>query len=336
MRSQANIVAKSMICDPIDLSKLLMFREDVLKIIEDLGANPFIDEKEAEEQKAFTESGLFNYLIQSLFLQVRVLVELRWFRGKSPRIQDSIIFREPRLPTYSKRDAKRAVNLSLQWHRNPEGVLGLMEIISLLYSRYLRDVMPRVGLWLNRECLLQLDLSDEWKANAYYNVAIGFFEAGQHRLMLRWLRKSLSVYERLGDHPGDEADACGYIAEYWRLRNSEKYQLYRDKAEELVKSSVLTNRRKAFHYLFLSNCALVNQDTLWEKRLYELGLALSGNDASLDDFAFFFSQCLNDLEAFGKRGPEKGPGRFPQPRELSERRTSPSFKMTFFDPDAGN
>ena len=80
----------------------------------------------------------------------------------------------------------------------------------------------------------------------------------------------------------------------------------------------------------------MHQDTQWEKRLYELGLVLSGNDASLEDFAFFFNQCLNDLEAFGKRGPEGGPGRFAPPKEWDERRPSPSFKMTFVDPDAGN
>jgi hypothetical protein len=339
MHYQADEVAKLMICDPIDLAKLVAFRDDVLKIIDELSANPFTDEKKAEKQKAFTESDIFNYLIESLFLQVRALVELRWFKEKSERVQDNLIFREPQLPKYNRVDAKKAVNLSLQWFREPESVLALMEFAALTYSRYLREAMPKigqVGLWLNQECLLQLDLPDHWKANAYYNVAIGYWEIGQQRLMLRWLRESLSIYARIGGHPGDEADAYGYVAEYWRLRDSKKYVFNRNKAEELVKNGTLTKRRKAFHYLFLSNCALMHQDVQWEKRLYELGLVLSGNDASLEDFAFFFNQCLNDLEAFGKRGPEGGPGRFAPPKEWDERRPSPSFKMTFVDPDAGN
>jgi hypothetical protein len=37
------------------------------------------------------------------------------------------------------------------------------------------------------------------------------------------------------------------------------------------------------------------KDKEWEKRLYGLGLMVSGNDASLEDFALFFNQCLNDL-----------------------------------------
>lgn len=339
MHYQAGEVAKLTICDPIDLAKLVAFREDVLEIIDELGANPFLDENRSEEQNAFTQSGLFNYLIGSLFLQVRVLVELRWFREKSEPIQDSLIFREPRLPRYSRLDAKKAVALSLKWFRRPGVVLEAMEFAAITHSRYLRQAIPKigqVGLWLNQECLRQLDLPDEWRANAYYNLAIGYWEIGQQKLMLKWMRESVSLCERIGEHPGDEADAYGYIAEYWRLRNNEKYLFYRSKAEELVKSGILTKRRKAFHYLFLSNCALMHQDKPWEKRLYEHGLALCGNDASLEDFAFFFNQCLNDLETFGKRGPEEGPGRFAPPKELNERRSSPSFKMTFFDTDAGN
>lgn len=336
MHFQADIVAKLTICDPVDLAKLLAFREDVLEIIHDLGANPFVDDEKSEEHQAFTESSLFNYLVQSLFLQVRALVELRWFREKSIRIQNSIIFREPRLPKYNRRDAKEAVKLSLQWHRSPEAVLHLMDSAALLCSRYLREVLPKLGLWLSQECLQQLDLSDEWKANTCYNIAIGYCETRQHRLMLRWLKNFLSIEERLGGHPGDEADAYGYIAEYWRQRNSKKYLFYRNKAEKLVTSNILTNRRKAFHYLFLSNCALMHEDKPWEKRLYELGLLLCRNDASLEDFAFFFNQCLNDLATSGKRGPEEGPERFAPPKELSERHPSPSFKMTILDPDAGN
>lgn len=335
-RFQAKVNSKLMICDPIDLAKLLAFRDDVLEIINDLGANPFMDNEQIKKQKVFTESSLFNYLVESLFLQIRALVELRWFREKSPKMQDSIVFREPRLPKYSRKDAKKAVNLSLQWHRKPESILHLMDLVSFLSGRYLRDRFPNMGMWLNQECLAQLDLSEEWKANACYNIAIGYFESGQSRLMLRWFKKSLEIDQRIGDHPGDEADAYGYIAEYWRPRNTEKYLFYRNKAEKLVQSNILTKRRKAFHYLFLANCAVMTKDKAWEKRLYELGLVLSGKDAALEDFANFFSQCLNDLATIGERGPEIGPGRFAPPQDWAEVRTSASFGMAIADPDFGN
>jgi hypothetical protein len=339
MHFQANLMTKLIMCDPIDLAKLVAFKDDVFEIIDELGNNPFIDEKQTREENAYIESGFFNYLVQSLFHQVRALVELRWFREKSERIQDNLIFREPHLPKYSRLNAKKVVNLSLKWFKNPEAVLELMQIAALTYSRYLSGAeskLGRVGLWLNQECLQQLDLDDEWKAHAFYNLAIGYWEVGKQKLMLKWMRDSASLFERLGGHPGDEADAYAYIAEYWRTRNIEKYWFYRNKAEDLIKSNILTKRRKAFHYLFLSNCALVNQDKLWEKRLYELGLSLCGNDDSLEDFTLFFNQCIDDLEILGERGPEEGLGRFPLPKELDEKHTSPSFKMIILDPDAGN
>lgn len=333
---QQGEVSKSMICDPIDLAKLLMFREDVLKIIDNLGANPFIDNEKPEEEKVFKESRMFNYLIQSLFLQVRALVELRWFREKLESTQNSIIFREPRLSKYYRRDAKKAVALNLQWFGDSEAVLGSMYIAGLSYIRYLKVPMPQVLLFLMKECLEQLDLSDDSRALVLYNIAMSYQQTEQYRLMLRWLRKSQLLWERIGDHPGDIADIHGYIAEYWRLRDSEKYFYNRNKAEELVRTGILTQRRKAFHYLFLSNCACMFKDEEWEKRLYDLGLMVSGKDATLEDFAFFFNQCLNDLEFFGKRGPEGGPGRYAQPKDWGEKISSPSFKATFLDPNDGN
>jgi hypothetical protein len=335
-RFQAKINSKLMMCDPIDLAKLVAFREDVLEIIEDLGVNPFMDDEVDGDMVKFAESSLFNLLVESLFFQLRALEELRWFREKSEHIQKSIIFREPQLPKYTRRNAARAVNLSLQWHRNPETVLHLMDIIGFLSSQYLRKVFPKMGLWLSEECMLQLDLSDEWKANACYNIGMGYFENGQSRLMLKWLKKSLSIDERIGDHRGDMADACGYIAEYWRSRNTSKYLFFRNKAEELVKSNILSPRRKAFHYLFLSNCALMNKDKPWEKHLYELGLVLSGKHPSLQDFANFFNQCLNDLEEFGERLLDIGHGRYPPPQDWVEMKISPSLGMIIADPDFGN
>jgi hypothetical protein len=36
------------------------------------------------------------------------------------------------------------------------------------------------------------------------------------------------------------------------------------------------------------------------------------------------------------RGPEGGPGRYAQPKDWGEDLSSPSFKVTFLDPDEGN
>jgi len=337
MHLQAEEVAKSMICDPVDLTKLLAFRKDVLKIIDDLGTNPFIDNAEKnEKQEPFTESGIFHFFIQTLFLQVRTLVELRWFRDKSERIQNSIIFRESLQPKYSRKDAKKAVTLSLQWFKNPEGVLELMGIAALSYIRYLKKPMPQVGLWLMLECVQQLNLPDDSKALTYYNIAMSYQQAKRNRLMMRWLSRSLALWERIGDHPGDEGDIHGYMAEYWRLQNNKNYLFHRNRAEELVKSSILSERRKAFHYLFLADCAYMFHDKEWEERLYELGLMISANNASLEDFANYFNQCLSDLKTFGERGPQGGPGRFAAPKEYAETISSPSFKMWFVDPDISN
>lgn len=329
-RFQGKVNSQLVMCDPVDIAKLLVFRTDVLEIIDDLGSNPFTDGKECRSSLAF------KLLVESLFFQVRALAELRWFREKSVRTQESIIWREPRLPKYSRRNVQRAVALSLQWHENPETVLHMMDIVGFLSARYLADRFPKMGLWLSQECFKQLVLSDEWRANTCYNIAMGHFLTGQRGLMLKRLRESLAIYERIGEHPGDEADAYGYIAEYWRLSNFKKYMLNRGKAEELLKSNTLTPRRKAFHYLWLANCAVESKDIDWAKRLYGLGLVLAGKDASLEDFANFFNQCLKDLEEFGKVGPVTGPGRYPMPQDWVETKTSASLGMIITDPDFGN
>jgi hypothetical protein len=329
-RFQAKVNSQLQICDPIDIAKLIAFRADVLEIIDDLRCNPFIDAKHDRSSLAFKS------FVESLFFHVRALTELRWFREKSPKIQDEIIWREPRLPKYSKRNAQRAVTLSLQWHKNPETVLHLMDVIGSLSARYLADRFPKMGLWLSQECLKQLQLSDEWKANTCYNIAMSHFLNRQSGLMLKRLKESLAIYERIGGHPGDEADAYGYIAEYWRLRNFKRYMLNRNKAEELLKSTILTPRRKAFHYLWLANGAVESKDIEWAKRLYGLGLLLTGKDASLEEFANFFSQCLADLERTGKVGPVTGPGRYPLPQDWADIKISASFGMIIADPDFGN
>lgn len=329
-RFQGKVNSQLMICDPVDIAKLLAFRADVLEIIDDLKCNPFIDVKEDQSSLAF------KFLVESLFVQVRALAELRWFRDKSLRIQESIIWREPRLPKYSKRDAQRAVALSLQWHKNPETVLHLMNIVGSLSARYLADRFPKMSLWLSQECLKQLNLSNEWKAQTCYNIAMGHFLNRQSGLMLKRLKESLAIYERIGGHPGDQADAYGYIAEYWRLRNFKKYMFNRDKAEKLLKSTILTPRRKAFHYLWLANCAVESKDIGWAKRLYGLGLVVAGKYAPLEDFANFFNQCLSDLNKFGKVGPVTGPGRYPMPQDWIDIKISPSLGMIIADPDFGN
>jgi hypothetical protein len=211
-----------------------------------------------------------------------------------------------------------------------------MYIAALSYIRYLKVPMPQVGLFLTQECLKQLDLSDDSKALAFFNIAMSYQQMENYGLMLKWLDKAKLLWEQIGDHPGDIAEIYGYIAEYWRLRDYEKYLGNRRKAEELLKSEILTRRRKAFHFLFLSNCAYMSKDKEWERRLYELGLLVSGDENSLEDFAFFFNQCLNDLKVYGARGPEAGPGRYAQPNEWGESVLSPSFKVTFLDPNGGN
>lgn len=334
MNFQANMMSKFMMSDPIDLAKLVLFRDDLLELIDEIGHNPFIDPDDSEEVSDFFDSRLFNYLVQALFHQIRVLVELRWFREKSESVQNNLLYREPRYPKYRKKDAQIAVRMGLKWFGRPELVVQIMGISSLAYDKCYREKSPKTGLWLSKQCLEQLDLSEEWKAHVTYNLGISHFQLGQERLMLRRLRESINLFEKVGGHLGDQADAHGYIAEYWRTKNRNKYLFYRDKAEKLVKNSILTKRRKALHYKLLSDCAYIHQDKNWEKRLYELGLKHSGNNTSLEDYAMWFNQCLTDLEINGERGPERGPGRYPPPEELRSIQYSPSFKATILDPDS--
>ena len=112
----------------------------------------------------------------------------------------------------------------------------------------------------------------------------------------------------------------------------EKYALYRNKAEGILKNDTfLPPRRRLFHYLFFADCAAMFEDKDWEQHLYELGKIIASSDPSLIDFANFFKQCLNDLKEFGERGPQGGPGRFAPPADYSSLNISSSFKTWIFD-----
>jgi hypothetical protein len=336
MHMQNEEMINSMICDPIDLAKLLAFREDVLQIISEIGKNPFIDNSGNAEKQNLT-SPVLNFLIQMLFQQVRLLVELRWFREKSPSIQHKIIFKEPRMTKFHKKDAAKAVNLNWLWFKDPEKVIKSMVIAGLSYIRFRREPQPQVGLWLIQECLRQLTLSEDEKALAYYNIAMMYQQTNQFRLMMRWLGKAMQLWREVGGHPGDEADIYAYMAEYWRLKDTEKYLSYRNKAEELLKNdTTLTQRRKAFHYKFLADCAAMFKDRAWEEHLYEQGWLVSSKDDSLKNFADWFKQCLDDLEKLGERGPQGGLGRFAAPNDWGETIVSSSFKTWSYGPESGN
>ena len=73
MNFHANMMTKFMMSDPIDLAKLVLFRDNVLELIDEIGYNPFIDSDDSEEVSDFSKSSLFNYLVQALFHQIRVL-----------------------------------------------------------------------------------------------------------------------------------------------------------------------------------------------------------------------------------------------------------------------
>ncbi len=332
MNFQANMMSKFMMSDPIYLAKLVMFRDDVIELIDELGENPFIDPQDPKEVSDFNINS-YNYLVQMLFHQIRTLVELRWFKEKTESTQLKLIYREPKYPKYRKKDAKKAVSMASIWFEKPELVVQIMGISSLAYDRNIRKLSPKIGLWLFKECLVQLDLSDEWKAHVMYNLGMAHLQLGHERLMLRRLQESANLFEKVGGHPGDEADAYGYIAAYWRTRNQDKYQFYRDKAETRIMSPILSKRRQMAHIKLLSDCAYIHKDRIWEKRLYELGLKLSGYDSSLEDYAMWFNQCLTDLEILGERGPERGFGRYQTPEELESIQRSPAFYGTVLDPD---
>jgi hypothetical protein len=161
--------------------------------------------------------------------------------------------------------------------------------------------------------------------------------ANELRLMLKWLKKARQLWEKVGGHPGDIADTYAYTAEYWKPIDPNKYVFYRKKAEEILKNdNTLTKRRKAFHYLFFADCAAMFHDDEWEEHLYEVGILFCSKDPSLEDFKIFFAQCLNDLIAFGQRGPQGEFGRVAAPQDCEETITSAAFKSWSFGPDAGN
>jgi hypothetical protein len=202
-------MAKTIICDPIDLTKLLLFKEDILQIIKEMGINPFLneDQEEIDEQ-------VFNFLVQMLFQQVRLLVELRWFREKSPSIQLKIIFKEPTLTKYHKKDAAKAVSLNWQWFKDPDRVMKSMIIAGKSYISFRREPEPKVGLWLIEECLKQLTYPDDEKALACYNIAMGYQQANELRLMMKWLKKAQQLWAKVG---GASRRYSRYLCVYGRI-----------------------------------------------------------------------------------------------------------------------
>lgn len=332
MHMQLDEMQKTMVSNPIDLSKLLLFKEDILQIIKEIGKNPFLDADIGD-----TNDLTFNSLVQMLFEQVRLLVELRWFREKSINIQLKIIFKEPRITKYHKKDAAKAVNLSWNWFQDPEKVMSSMIVAGISYIEYRRIPEPRVSRWLIEECLKQLTYNDDDKALAYYNIAMVCQQTNELRLMMSWLKKSLQLWENVGDHLGDIADIYAYMAEYWRLKDPKKYQDFKNRAEGILKADTTsTPRRIAFHYKFFADCAAMFKDKTWETHLYEQGLLHSSKYDSLSNFANWFNQCIGDMESLGERGPQGGFGRFVAPKEMDGTVVSSAFKIWFYDSESGN
>jgi len=327
-------------CDPDDLAKLFAYHQDVKMIIGDISRS--LEENDVAFKTGRPYAILQEFLdkgtlVQMLFEEVRFLVELRWFRAKSSKRQLALLFHAPEEIRYTRNDARAAVSKSMEWFEQSDIVFQHVSIGAMAYSSLSRTPVPKVGAWLMLECLKQLKLSDEVTALCHHNLAMSYRELHKPKLMTRALNRSLEIWSKLGGHPGDEAVELAYLAEQFRTQGKlDKYQDYRSKANGLAQSEVLTERRRAYQYLALSDCAYIYDDRNWEETLLKEGLKVSAEDDSLTDLFLYFGQCIDDMKKGLHRGSEGGYGRVPHPPEWESRIISPFFQATELDLYYGN
>lgn len=234
-------------------------------------------------------------IVEYMYQFIDKAVALRWFRTIKSEDKKERLFRQKYPVRYSKEDARRAVELTFRWFRDPVKATDLVFRGACAYGYMGKFEIERC---LYKECLKQpLELKD--KGLCCHNIAFTYRMMGKPRKYLSWLEKALAVFQEIGSQ-FDTGITWAYIAEaYYIKSNRQKYENAKSKSKSILSTSNLTDLQLAEAYLCVADCAMRIRDRVWEREAVVSGFLAA---SELDDLytATYFSQRLGDLDA-GKR-----------------------------------
>jgi tetratricopeptide (TPR) repeat protein len=244
-----------------------------------------------------------NWLIQHIRKGTSVLdliyqlidnaVALRWYRTIKSENKKVQLLRKNFPLTYTKEDAKKAVEENFRWFKDPvlvvdyvfRGISALNQI-----GKY------KVSLYLLEECLKQVPLEKEDKGLCYHNIAWTYKRMQKPRKYLIWLNKALSTFKEL-DNPFHTGITWAYIAEAYHLLNRpDRSKEAEERSKRVLSNSNLDNYQQMEAYLNSADCAYRIKNRKWER---EAVMSALKPTSELEDPQYFlyFNQRLMDLDA---------------------------------------
>lgn len=236
-------------------------------------------------------------------------VALRWYRTIKSEAKKARLLREKHPLSYSREDAKTAVEQTFKWFKDPVTAVDLVLRGASAYSQ-LRKY--EVALWLYGECLKH-PIEEEDKGLLLHNVAWAYRMQKRPRKYLIWLQKALTTFENLKSS-FNTGITWAFIADaYYLLKKSHKYGEAIQRSRSILSRSNLEDAKLAEAYLPVADCAMRTENRRWEREAVVLGFKAASKLEDLE-YAVYYSQRLTDLDA-GKRTlyAEMEPGKLKRP-----------------------
>ncbi len=248
-------------------------------------------------------------VLETTYQLIDDAVALRWYRTIKSEVKKTRLLREKHPLSYSREDAKTAVERTFKWCKDPVTAVDLVLRGAAAYSQLAKY---RVALWLYEECLKH-PIEEEDKGLCLHNVAWTYRMKGRPRKYLSWLQKALTTFENLNSS-FNTGITWAYIAEaYHLLKKSHMYNEAIQRSKSILSGPDLEDAKLAQAYLCVADCAMRTGNRAWEREAVVSGLKAASKLSDIE-YASYYNQRLTDLDA-GKSTPyaEMEPGKLKRP-----------------------
>jgi len=250
-----------------------------------------------------------SVVLEAIYQLVDDAVALRWYRTMKSEAKKSSLLRENHPLSYSREEAKTAVEQTFKWCTDPVTAVDLVWRGAGAYSQIGKH---KVALWLYEECLQQ-PIEEEDRGLCLHNMAWTYRVMGKPRKYLIWLNKALATFEDLKS-PFNTGITWAFIAEaYHLLKKPQKYNEAIQRSKSILSQSNLEDAKLAQAYLDVADCAMRTGNRAWEREAVMSGFKAASKLEDIE-YALYYNQRLTDLNA-GKStlSAEMEPGKLRRP-----------------------
>jgi tetratricopeptide (TPR) repeat protein len=247
-------------------------------------------------------------VLETIYQLIDDAVALRWYRTIKSEVKKVRLLRERHPLSYSRVDAKTAVEQTFKWCEDPVRAVDLVLRGASAYSK----LKYKIVLRLYEECLKQ-PIEEEDRGLCLHNMAWNYRMMGKPRKYLIGLKKALNTFENFKSS-FDTGITWAFVAEaYHLLKYRVKYNEAIQQSKSILSQSNLEDTKLAKAYLPVADCAMRTGNHAWEREAVVSGLKASSKLEDLEYF-LYYNQRLTDLDA-GKPTPyaEMEPGKLRRP-----------------------